>query len=108
IADLVTEKTALITLAHVNSEIGTIQPISDISTLISKKQIRSSLSRFAPETHFPVIHADAAQSPLYKDAGPHVLRAHLVSYDAQKVGGPKGVGVLFRDFSVPLTSVYGG
>lgn len=108
IAALVKPETALVTLAHVNSEIGTIQPIAEITDLISKAGIKSSLSQFAPETKFPVIHADAAQSPLYLDAGPHVLRAQMVSYDAQKLGGPKGVGVLYRDFSVPLAPLYGG
>ncbi|MBI3573672.1 aminotransferase class V-fold PLP-dependent enzyme, partial [Candidatus Kaiserbacteria bacterium] len=104
----VTPQTALITLAHVNSEIGTIQPVSEIADLLGKKRTESTFSSFAPETRFPVVHADAAQSPLYMDAGPHVLKAQMVSYDAQKVGGPKGIGILYHDFSVPLAPLYGG
>ena len=108
IATLVRPETVLITLAHVNSEVGTIQPIAEIAQMSDLGGHSSALSRFAPETRFPVIHADAAQSPLYLDAGPHVLRADMVSYDAQKIGGPKGVGILYRDFSVPLAPLYGG
>jgi cysteine desulfurase len=108
VAAAVRPETALVTLAHVNSELGTVQPLSEIADAISRSGTESALSAFAPETRFPVIHADAAQSPLYVDAGPHVLRADMVSYDAQKVGGPKGVGVLYRDFSVPLAPLYGG
>ncbi|MDE2078762.1 MAG: cysteine desulfurase [Patescibacteria group bacterium] len=114
-------ETALVTLAHVNSELGTVQPIAEIATMIyhsarkrgasdaaDVRDATSALSRFAPECRFPVIHADAAQSPLYLDASPHFLKADLVSYDAQKMRGPKGVGVLYRDFSVPLAPLYGG
>jgi cysteine desulfurase len=106
----VRKNTALITLAHVNSEIGTIQPISAIGSELEKwrKSHLSTLRRYAPESTFPVLHADAAQSPLYLEAGPHALRAQMVSYDAQKLMGPKGVGVLYRDFSIPMTSIYGG
>jgi cysteine desulfurase len=104
------ENTALLTLAHVNSEIGTIQPLAEIGTGIAKrrKEMKNALSKYAPEAPFPILHADCAQSPLYLEAGPHVIKADLVSYDAQKVQGPKGVGVLYRDFSVPLVSIYGG
>ena len=104
------KKTALISLAHVNSEIGTIQPIAAIGAalIIYDKDNISTLKKFAPEAHFPLLHADAAQSPLYLDAGPHVLKADLVSYDAQKIMGPKGVGILFRNFSIPLAPIMGG
>lgn len=105
---LVRPETALISMAHVNSEIGTIQPIGEVSQLVRDSGIESTLSRFAPEATFPVIHADAAQSPLYLDAGAHVLGSQLVSYDAQKIAGPKGVGVLYRNFSVPMAPLYGG
>jgi cysteine desulfurase len=108
VAEAVRPETALVTLAHVNSEIGTIQPISRIAEILRKRPFDSAFYGIAPETRFPVIHADAAQSPLYMEAGPHALRADMVSYDAQKVGGPKGVGILYRDFSVPLAPLYGG
>lgn len=96
ILSAVTKDTVLISLAHVNSEIGTIQPVAEIGAALRKHTVR------------PYLHVDAAQSPLYLDAGPHTLRADLVTYDAQKVMGPKGVGVLYRDFSVSITAVSGG
>jgi cysteine desulfurase len=88
--------TVLVSMAHVNSELGTVQRIAEIGAELRK----------LPNP--PTFHVDAAQSPLYLDAGPHVLRADMVSYDAQKVLGPKGVGILYRNFSVPLMSLYGG
>lgn len=102
--------TVLVTLAHVNSEIGVIEPIAAIADKMKKAPYERdpALTVAVPEVSFPVVHADAAQSPLYLDAGPHALHADMVSYDAQKIMGPKGVGVLYRDFSVPLEPITGG
>lgn len=101
--------TVLVTMAHVNSEIGVIQPLSEMSIALKEKSNPAPIFRkYFPETSFPLLHADAAQSPLYLDAGPHALKADLVSYDAQKIMGPKGVGILYRDFSTPLAPIFGG
>jgi len=110
IAAAIRPETALVTLAHVNSETGVIQPLGDISTEITRWKGRevSTFKELVPEASFPILHVDAAQSPLYLDAGPHSFRAAMVSYDAQKLRGPKGVGVLYRDFSVPLKAIWGG
>ncbi|MES2014833.1 MAG: cysteine desulfurase family protein [Patescibacteria group bacterium] len=103
-------ETVLVTLAHVNSETGVIQPLSEIKTELTRWKGRevSTFKKIVPETSFPILHVDAAQSPLYLDASPHACGADLVSYDAQKLQGPKGVGVLYRDFSVPLSKIWGG
>jgi cysteine desulfurase len=109
VAELLPE-TLLITLAHVNGEVGVIQPMSEIHHAVrgNKRKTAAFLKKHFPETTFPVLHADCAQSPLYLDAGPHTLKADLVTYDAQKIMGPKGVGVLYRDFSIPLVSLTHG
>ncbi len=102
--------TVLVTLAHVNSEVGTVQYVAEIGVELTRWKAReiSAFRTLVPEISFPVLHVDAAQSPLYLDAGPHAFHADLVSYDAQKIAGPKGVGVLYRNFSVPLAALYGG
>jgi cysteine desulfurase len=100
------DTTVLITLAEVNSEIGTIQPIKEIVRRARKQP--SVYADTVPEILFPIFHADCAQSPLYLDASPHHIDVDLVSYDAQKVMGPKGVGILYRNFSVPLLPIMGG
>ncbi|MEK7531026.1 MAG: cysteine desulfurase family protein [Patescibacteria group bacterium] len=96
VQSLVNDNTVLVSFAHVNSEIGVVQPIADIGRML--KKINKKI----------IFHVDAAQSPLYFDASPHTLHADLVSYDAQKIMGPKGAGVLYRDFSVPLAPIIGG
>lgn len=103
-------ETVLVSLAYVNSETGVVAPIADIGRAILswKQNRRSSFIARIPECSFPVFHTDAAQAPMYLESGPHALQADLVSYDAQKLMGPKGVGILFRDFSVPLAPITGG
>ncbi len=110
VLEALTPETFLVTLAHVNSETGAISPIAEIAQAIQRYCDRglSVFKNRAPEFSFPVLHTDAAQSPLYLDASPHTLRADVVSYDAQKIMGPKGVGVLYRDFSVPVSAITGG
>lgn len=88
--------TVLLSLHHVQGECGVVQRVADIARAV--KKVRPQI----------IVHVDASQSPLWLDAGPHTLQADLVTYDAQKVGGPKGVGILYRNFAVPLTAVMGG
>lgn len=108
--DALKPETVLVSLAHVNSETGVIAPLPDIARAVIRFRERglSPFSSAVPEFALPVLHADAAQSPMYLEAGPHALHADLVTYDAQKLRGPKGVGILYRDFSVPLSAITGG
>lgn len=110
VVDSLRPETVLVSLAHVNSETGVVTQMADIANGIEKwkHNRRSKFITVIPECLFPVLHVDAAQSPLYVESGPHALLADLVSYDAQKLMGPKGVGVLFRDFSIPLAPITGG
>lgn len=110
VSDALTPETILVSIAHVNSETGSISALGDIAYALQRYRERglSKHKSIVPEFSLPVFHADAAQSPLYLDASPHFLKADLVSYDAQKIQGPKGVGVLYRDFSVPIDAITGG
>ena len=89
-------QTVLVSLHHVQSECGVVQRVAEIARAV--KAVNPKI----------VVHVDAAQSPLWLEASPHALSADLVSYDAQKVGGPKGVGVLYRNFDIALKPIHGG
>jgi cysteine desulfurase len=77
----ITDKTILVSVMHVNNELGTIQPIVKIGRIAHEKNI--------------AFHTDACQSfgkiPL--DAAN--LGADMISINAHKIYGPKGIGALY-------------
>ena len=95
--EAINEKTLLVSIMHVNNEIGTIQPIEAIGKLIKEKN---------KETLF---HVDAVQS--FGKLPIHVKRAKIdfLSCSAHKFHGPRGIGLLYKNKSVRMQSlVYGG
>jgi len=95
--ELLNEKTVLLTTHYINSEIGTIQPT---------RAIKKVLHELAPEA---LLHIDAAQAPLWVSCQFSSVGADLLTLDAGKCCGPKGVGMLVRKHGVDLAPVvFGG
>lgn len=97
------QETVLVSCIHVHNETGIIQPIRGISRKIQK--IRKEKDQ---KSIYPVFHVDASQSPCYIKVQKESLGADLITLDAAKFYGPKGVGVLFVKGNVPLEAVYHG
>jgi cysteine desulfurase len=81
VAEAVTEKTILVSLMHMNNELGTITDIDSIGELTRSKGI--------------IFHVDAAQSIGKIAINMSSNKIDLLSISAHKFYGPKGVGALF-------------
>lgn len=101
LAGCLSKRTVLVTVGYVNSEIGTIQPLSAIGRAVRAFEKEHSVRI--------VFHSDAAQAPLWLPCQFPALGIDALSLDAGKCYGPKGVGVLVLKHGVSLKPVmYGG
>lgn len=92
-----TNKTVLVSMAHVNNEIGTVQPIEQIGKVI--KQCN-------PRCHF---HVDCVQSYMKIPIDLSAANVSLASFSAHKIHGFKGCGALYVGPGVNVDNVlYGG
>jgi cysteine desulfurase len=99
LSNLISEKSVLISIMLVNNELGTIQPLREVSGLIHK--IR--LERIAAGNKLPLyIHTDAAQAANYFDLHTSRLGVDLMSLNGGKIYGPKQSGALFLKAGVEI------
>lgn len=103
---ILSKDTILVSVMHVNNELGSLQPIHEITKAVRhfKKHILLD-----SQSVYPLVHTDASQSVLYEDVNIQRLGVDLLSCNAGKIYGPKGVGVLVRRRKVPLSQMmFGG
>jgi cysteine desulfurase len=95
--EYLSKDTILISIMHVNNEVGTVQPIEEIGKIIKNPKYSS------------LFHVDAIQSFGKIKFTPNKLGADLLSISAHKVHGPKGIGALYVKKNLKLSPMlYGG
>jgi cysteine desulfurase len=87
--------TVLVSVMHVNNEMGSIQPIQEIGSLLRN---RGKI----------IFHVDAVQSMGKLPLHPAALGIDLLSCSGHKIRGPKGVGFLYRRNGVKLQPLLSG
>ena len=102
----ITNQTVLISVAIANNELGTIQPLGEITEIIR----RTREKRLATGNLIPLyLHSDASQAASLLDLSVARLGVDLLTLNSAKVYGPKGIGALYISRGVKLSPIsYGG
>jgi cysteine desulfurase len=81
VASAIREDTTVVSLMHVNNEIGTINDIAAIGDICRENKV--------------FFHVDGAQSAGKIDIDMATMKIDLMSLSAHKIYGPKGIGALY-------------
>lgn len=75
------EDTVLVSLSYVNNEIGTVQDVDKICSIVKSKGV--------------ILHIDAVQALPYFKIDMTKFKADLVTFSGHKLYAPKGIGILY-------------
>lgn len=97
--------TVFVSIALANNEIGSTQPLAEISEIIRAERAQ----RLENRCQLPIfLHSDASQALSLLNVNVARLGVDLLTINAAKVYGPKGVGALYVSHGVRLQPVVHG
>ena len=88
-------QTVLVSIMMANNEVGTIQPVHEISKITNARGV--------------ALHTDAVQATGKISVSVEDLKVDLLTISGHKINGPKGIGVLYIRKDTPFAPLfYGG
>ncbi|MFH2004262.1 MAG: cysteine desulfurase family protein, partial [Bacteroidota bacterium] len=97
---LLRKDTVLVSIMYANNEIGTIQPL---------KKISSILQPYREKSGYPIFHTDACQAAGVLSLNVKDLGVDALTINGSKIYGPKGVGCLYVKRGITVTpQIVGG
>lgn len=101
----INDQTVLVSVMYANNEVGTVQPIRQVSQLVAG--IRETRRKAGNAT--PIyLHTDACQAANYLDLHVSRLGVDMMTLNGGKIYGPKQSGVLYVSSKVQLAPVIRG
>jgi len=100
-AKMIASDTAFVSIMFANNEMGALQPVYACASAVRESRTKNGAS-------FPLFHTDASQGPLFFDIIETTALADLITLDAQKLYGPKGIGALINKKKELFTAKTGG
>ena len=94
-----TDDIELVSVSLANNELGTIQPLAEIAELLRKTRLERLKKGITTQL---LLHSDASQGLALMEINVARLGVDLLTLNAAKVGGPKGVGALYVAHGVRL------
>lgn len=101
IKDAIRQNTCIISIHFVNNETGTIQPIKEISKVI--KQYKKNF-----KDQYLLLHTDCAQATAYLPINVEKLGVDMLSFNGQKIYGPRSAGVLYVKNNAKIRPIFVG
>lgn len=112
ISEAIKDNTVLVSIMHVNSEVGSIQPIKEIGKNISKLNDKRNKEwlKLEPEKRGEkpkqvYFHTDATQAANFLNCDVRNNYVDMLSLSGHKIYGPKGTGILYVKTSVPIAAI---
>ncbi len=96
----ITDETELVSVALVNNELGTIQPLSEVAQVI--REVKLDRMKRGVKKQL-LLHSDASQALNLLDINVARLGVDLLTLNAAKIYGPKGVGALYVSHEARLS-----
>lgn len=94
LANEINDKTIIVSVMHINNEIGTIQNIEEISKIIKEKNLKT------------LFHVDCVQS--FCKHKINSKNADFITFSGHKIHAPKGIGGIFIKKGVRIEPVFVG